>query len=255
MFVRLAYEFYCQLEVSRDRIGPWYSGGVPHSSAQQERPDPFRSAGRAGPWHVQDSGRGLRYEHFTQNEDVEKLAKPNLVIGKFGVGLKDAMATFDRHNISVLIQSKFADITIESVSKHGFEDVLTLHAAVALPSNRDMTGTEFILSGLTRDDVDRAKDFFLIYSGDVALEGTRYGQVLKRSRCGTRPAVRRLVADRRRAGGVDSESRAPVSLAAGVPWRDGRYGRRSRPVLAVAYVQECPCGGVDRASGVAQRTP
>ena len=70
----------------------------------------------------------------------------------------------------MLIQSKFADITIESVSKHGFEDVLTLHAAVALPSNRDITGTEFILSGLTRDDVDRAKDFFLIYSGDVALK-------------------------------------------------------------------------------------
>ena len=60
-------------------------------------PRSVRSAGRAGPWHGQDSGRGLRYEHFTQNEDVEKLAKPNLVIGKFGVGLKDAMATFDRH--------------------------------------------------------------------------------------------------------------------------------------------------------------
>src|SRR5947207_822363 len=46
-----------------------------------------------GAWHVRDAGRGLRYEHFTQNEDREKLAKPNLVIGKFGVGLKDAMAT------------------------------------------------------------------------------------------------------------------------------------------------------------------
>src|SRR3954454_6156243 len=86
-----------------------------------------------GSWHVRDFGRGLRYEHFTQNEDAEKLAKPNLVIGKFGVGLKDAMATFDRHDIGVLIQSRHSDIRIQSVSKHGFDDVLTLHAAVASP--------------------------------------------------------------------------------------------------------------------------
>ena len=133
-----------------------------------------------GTWHVRDSGRGLRYEHFTQNEDAEKLAKPHLVIGKFGVGLKDAVATFDRHNITVLIRSKFADITIESVPKHGFDEVLTLHAVVAPASRPDMVGTEFVLGGLTAEDVDRAKDFFLIYSGDVALEDTRYGQVLKR---------------------------------------------------------------------------
>lgn len=145
-----------------------------------------------GRWHVRDSGRGLRYEHFTQNEDSEKLAKPNLVIGKFGVGLKDAMATFDRHNITVLIQSRFADITIESVSKHGFEDVLTLHAAVGAPSTPDMIGTEFILGGLTKEDVERAKEFFLIYSGDEALEDTRYGQVLKRTRAEARIYVNGL---------------------------------------------------------------
>lgn len=137
--------------------------------------------GEGGAWHVRDTGRGLRYEHFTQNEDAEKLAKPNLVIGKFGVGLKDAMATFDRHGISVLIQSKHADITIESVAKHGFDDVRTLHAAVDEPSRPEMAGTEFVLEGLTRQDVDKAKDFFLIYSGDLALEETRYGQVLQRA--------------------------------------------------------------------------
>ena len=136
----------------------------------------------SGAWHVRDAGRGLRYEHFTQNEDAEKLAKPNLVIGKFGVGLKDAMATFDRHDIAVLIQSRYSDITIESVSKHGFDDVLTLHAAVDVPSRPDMVGTEFILNGLTSGDVEKAKDFFLIYSGDLVLEATRYGQVLRRAR-------------------------------------------------------------------------
>ncbi|HEX7298879.1 MAG TPA: hypothetical protein VF257_07710 [Solirubrobacteraceae bacterium] len=26
-------------------------------------------------WHIRDFGRGLRYEHFTQNENPEKLAR------------------------------------------------------------------------------------------------------------------------------------------------------------------------------------
>jgi hypothetical protein len=141
-------------------------------------PQIFKDA--EGGWHVRDFGRGLRYEHFTQNEDPEKLAKPNLVIGKFGVGLKDAMATFDRHDIGVVIRSSHSDITIQSVAKHGFEDVLTLHAVVDPPADRGTTGTEFILSGLTQQDVDRGKEFFLKYSSDVELEHTRYGSVLRR---------------------------------------------------------------------------
>ncbi|MBT0160853.1 ATP-binding protein, partial [Candidatus Bathyarchaeota archaeon A05DMB-2] len=46
-----------------------------------------------GSWHIRDFGRGLKYEHLTQNENEEKLSHSNLVIGKFGVGLKDALAT------------------------------------------------------------------------------------------------------------------------------------------------------------------
>jgi len=133
-----------------------------------------------GRWHVRDYGRGLRYEHFTQNEDSEKLAKPNLVIGKFGVGLKDAMATFDRHGVTVEIRSCHSQITFESVAKHGFEDVLTLHAVVDDPTDAEMSGTEFAFSGLSRQDVDTAKGFFLKYSDDVELEQTRYGSVLQR---------------------------------------------------------------------------
>jgi hypothetical protein len=141
-------------------------------------PEIFEDDG--GRWHVRDYGRGLRYEHFTQNEDPEKLAKPNLVIGKFGVGLKDAMATFDRHHVTVEIRSRHATITFDSVAKHGFDDVLTLHAVVDDPSDGSMEGTEFVFAGLTRADVDTAKGFFLKYSDDVELEQTRYGSVLQR---------------------------------------------------------------------------
>lgn len=70
------------------------------------------SKDRQGRWHVRDFGRGLRYEHLTQNENEEKQSHPDLVIGKFGVGLKDALATFDRHKIGVLITSRHGNITI-----------------------------------------------------------------------------------------------------------------------------------------------
>ena len=51
-------------------------------------------------WHIRDFGRGIQIDHFTQNENPEKYQAPNGIIGKFGVGLKDALATFYRNGIS-----------------------------------------------------------------------------------------------------------------------------------------------------------
>ncbi len=64
------------------------------------------SKDRKGVWHIRDFGRGLKYEHLTQNENQEKLKNPTKVIGKFGVGLKDALATLNRHKIDVLNQCR-----------------------------------------------------------------------------------------------------------------------------------------------------
>lgn len=139
-----------------------------------------------GKWHIKDFGRGLKYEHLTQNENVEKTKNPNKVIGKFGVGLKDALATFDRRKIGILIQSKYSDITIKKVPKGDFDDVVTLHAIVNRPSSPNMIGTDFIFTGLLDEDIDKAKDFFLIYSGEELIEETKYGALVenkkKRSR-------------------------------------------------------------------------
>src|SRR5438445_12530225 len=60
-----------------------------------------------GKWKIRDYGRGIRYEHLTQNENVEKLQNPSKVIGRFGVGLKDALATFNRRGVDVHIKSRF----------------------------------------------------------------------------------------------------------------------------------------------------
>ena len=130
-------------------------------------------------WHIKDSGRGLSYEHLTQNENKEKLRNPGLVIGKFGVGLKDALATFDRHHIQIVILSRHGDITIGKTSKHGFTDIITLHAIIHPPTHPDMVGTEVILLGVKDVDIAKAKDFFLKYSGDQVLEQTKYGAILQ----------------------------------------------------------------------------
>ena len=82
----------------------------------------------AGVWSIRDHGRGLRYDHLTQNESLEKLIAAGLVIGKFGIGLKDAVATLTRNGIAVEFQSKHAVIAFEQCAKHGFAGVVTLHA-------------------------------------------------------------------------------------------------------------------------------
>lgn len=134
-----------------------------------------------GAWHIRDFGRGLRYEHLTQNENEEKLKNPGTVIGKFGVGLKDALATFNRHNVSIRIRSRWGEITLGQIPKSGFTDVITLHAVVHPAHDSAMLGTEVILWGVSDEDISKAKSFFLKFSDEPVLDDTPYGQILQRS--------------------------------------------------------------------------
>ena len=133
-----------------------------------------------GVWVIQDFGRGLRYEHFTQNESAEKLDNIGRVIGKFGVGLKDALATLHRNGVSVEIDSPHGSISIMEKAKHGFEDVITLHAAVSAPFRADATGTKIVLLGLADAQMEEAKRFFLKFSGERVLEKIGFGEILAR---------------------------------------------------------------------------
>lgn len=133
-----------------------------------------------GLWHVRDAGRGLRYEHLTQNEDREKLRHADLVVGKFGVGLKDALATLDRRGARVTIHSRYADMTLARQAKHGFDALKTLHVLVDPASDSGMVGTDVAIGGIRGEDVDAAKALFLRYSGDEPLERTSFGTVLRR---------------------------------------------------------------------------
>ena len=142
-----------------------------------DRPEISRDT--AGVWHVRDHGRGLRYHHLTQNESDEKRAS-EVVVGQFGVGLKDALATFHRQGIGVRISSPHGTIGLVEQSKHGFGDVVTLHAVVDPPTAID--GTDVALTGLSDDDVAEAMGFFLQFDTTVeTLEATPTGQVLARA--------------------------------------------------------------------------
>lgn len=133
-----------------------------------------------GTWHIRDFGRGLKYEHLTQNENQEKLNNPTKVIGKFGVGLKDALATFNRRRVDVCIRSRFGDITLSQLPKSGFTDVVTLHAVVHPALDQSLIGTDVVLRGASDSDIEDAKNFFLKFSDEPILDETPYGQILKR---------------------------------------------------------------------------
>ena len=129
-----------------------------------------------GTCKIRDYGRGIQYRHFTQNEDPEK-NESQVVIGKFGVGLKDALGVFHRHGIQVIINSRYATIHIIMAEKAGF-DVSTLHAAFEEPQNPEMDGTEFCLIGIEKSDLEKAEAMFLDFNKNVKLlETNKFGEV------------------------------------------------------------------------------
>lgn len=131
-------------------------------------------------WCIRDFGRGLNYHHLMQNENPEKTANDQ-VIGRFGVGLKDALATLFRHNIRVEIQSQHGVITLKESTKNTFDDIVTLHAQIAPPLDDQMIGTAFYIYNCPDYEIARAKHMFLRFSTEEIIETTSYGQVIARS--------------------------------------------------------------------------
>ena len=126
-------------------------------------------------WHIRDYGRGLQYVHLTQNENKEKL-ECNELIGKFGVGLKDALAVLYRKDCKVVIDSKYHHMTIAMEQKAGF-NIKTLHVKLDDPIDKSMKGTDFTIYDLSDTDITNAKSMFLIFNKPTLLEKTRYGEV------------------------------------------------------------------------------
>ncbi|EQD76429.1 hypothetical protein B1B_01691, partial [mine drainage metagenome] len=130
-------------------------------------------------WRVRDFGRGLAKEHLTQAENPEKLANPRC-LGKFGIGLKDALATLNRRGVKVTIESRHGLMRLAVAPKHGFEDIHTLHVFLDPPGDTNFEGTRFKLEYLPDTEVAAARELFLRFSGDQVLEENRVGAILAR---------------------------------------------------------------------------
>ena len=131
-------------------------------------------------WHIRDYGRGINVSSFTNNENDEKLSHNNL-IGRFGVGLKDALATFHRNNVKVKIISKYGEFSLKEMKKHNY-DFDTLHIIEAPSPDINIEGTDFMLFGCSDDDIKKAKELFLEYANAEILDVTPYGQILKKNK-------------------------------------------------------------------------
>ncbi|OLS14842.1 MAG: hypothetical protein RBG13Loki_1524 [Promethearchaeota archaeon CR_4] len=63
--------------------------------------------------------------------------------------------------------------------KHGFGSIETLHAIIDSDvAEKNFVGTDVILEGVTIDDIEKAKNLFLRFSGEEVLDNTKYGAVL-----------------------------------------------------------------------------
>lgn len=125
---------------------------------------------------VRDYGRGLEVSHLTQNESEEK-AQATGVIGRFGVGLKDALAVLNEHKASVTIDSRYMHMTLVVMNKHGF-DIPTLHAAIQPPKDADFIGTLVLIENVSQQDVLEAQEMFLQFNGASSLHSGYYGDII-----------------------------------------------------------------------------
>lgn len=130
-------------------------------------------------WYIRDYGTGLNTGHLTQKEDETKRLNPS-VIGKFGIGLKDAFATLERNNIIVRVNSRFTSITLGKFKKNDFDSIETLHAIIEEPLDNQFVGTEFSLEGLSDLEMQKAKNLFLIFNGERTIDSTKYGQIIEK---------------------------------------------------------------------------
>lgn len=132
----------------------------------------------SGCWRIRDFGRGVQIEHFTQNENPEKQSAEG-VIGKFGVGLKDALATLNRHGIRVSISSSHGFFRLTTALKKDYEEICTLHISHE-PALPDVLGTEVVLDGVSDSAILEAKGYFLIFRSHTLLEQTQFGDILQK---------------------------------------------------------------------------
>ena len=149
----------------------------------EEPPELVRSEGG---WLLRDRGRGIQAEHLAQGESQEKLNDLR-VIGKFGVGLKDALATLHRHGVQTRIVTPVLEVTVAERAKPGVTGLETLHAVLREGPTGVVGGTEVHLRGVPDSEVEAAKQEFLYFRRLEVLASMPAGEVLAKPLVGPAP--------------------------------------------------------------------
>lgn len=126
---------------------------------------------------IKDLGRGIKNIHFIQNESNEKKDALN-TIGKFGIGLKDAIAVLVRHHINITFSSNFGIYTPIITRKEGIkEDISTIH----MQRDNNMSeqkGTIITISPVSIEEVNDAKSKFAIFKQWEKVVKTPKGNIM-----------------------------------------------------------------------------
>jgi hypothetical protein len=128
---------------------------------------------------LRDYGRGLREQHFVQHEDGDKRGNGKM-IGKFGMGLKDALSVLHQQGHSVRIKSQYLKMTkLQYRAKHN-SDINTLHVVINPKQDPQFEGTI-----ITVDDIEpavyiAARNLFLHFGAPTLLFKCKYGEIYAR---------------------------------------------------------------------------
>lgn len=129
---------------------------------------------------IRDFGSGLEIENFIMKGSNK--ATKNNVIGKFGVGLKDALGVLTDNGISVEIKTPKYWLELHMKEKSKTTKVKTLHVYVYEHNEVGFKGTEFTLKNCKREYIEQAKAEFLRFKDPkiTVVEETFYGDILKK---------------------------------------------------------------------------
>lgn len=117
-----------------------------------------------------DYGRGINSYSFIQNENNEKKLNKK-IIGKFGVGLKDAIAVLFKFNKNITIQSVCGTFSPVMKNKNNINDIQTIHIEYN-DENKISHGTTIIIKDIDYRDFELARDYFISFNKNIELLGT-----------------------------------------------------------------------------------
>ena len=127
-----------------------------------------------------DFGRGIKLTDFVQNESFEKNSI-NFTIGKFGIGLKDAISVLFRYGKEIQIQSSFGTFKPIQTFKQGIDQPIeTLHIEYE-KDNCLQVETIITIQDIEEEDHCQAKNAFLVFNSLQLLAKSAKGEIYKRN--------------------------------------------------------------------------